>query len=287
MLNGESQLPLAKTAPGDTTEHPGQADRPMLPHPTPNHEASGLYPAPMNRRNICPMSLSSISILDYAALIWFAGCYFGYGWAVHYGPLKDKQGLVAAVEVRRLQWMRNAFERDVRIMDAQLLTSLSSGNAFFASTTVIVLGGLAAMLGAADNVKIRLEQLPFVGETVIVMWELKIMFMMALVIRAFFKFAWAFRLTHYLGIMLGAMPHWDAKDPGLGERHIIKTARLATVAATHTNDGLRTIYFAIAGLGWFLHPLIFMAACTWVLWVVYRREYRSNALKAVHIEDID
>lgn len=232
------------------------------------------------------MSLSAISVLDYVAILWFAACYFGYGWAVKYGPLKDKVGLVAAVESRRVQWMRAALQRDVRIMDAQLMTSLSSGTAFFASTTVIVLGGLAAMLGAADNVKIRLEQLPFVGETVIVMWELKIMFMMALVIRAFFKFAWAFRLTHYLGIMLGAMPTWNAEDNALGERHIAKTARLASIAATHTNDGLRTIYFAIAGLGWFLHPLIFIAACTWVLWVVYRREYRSNALAAVSDSDV-
>ncbi len=241
----------------------------------------------MNRRNVGLMSLSAISILDYAALIWFSVCYFGYGWAVRSGPLKDKKGLVAAVENRRKQWMRNVFEREVRIMDAQLLTALASGNAFFASTTVIVLGGLAAMLGAAENVKVRFEQLPFVAESAIAMWELKIMFIMALVIRAFFKFAWAFRLTHYVGIMLGAMPHCDTNEPELGERHIAKTARLATVAATHTNNGLRTIYFAIAGLGWFLHPLIFMAACAWVLWVVYRREYRSNALDAVRLEGVE
>lgn len=231
------------------------------------------------------MSLTAISIIDYIAVLWFFICYFGYDWAVHYGPLKDKEGLVDAVEVRRTQWMRNAFERDVRIMDAQLLTALSSGNAFFASTTVIVLGGLAAMLGAADSVKVRFEQLPFVSEAAIAMWELKIMFIMALVIRAFFKFAWAFRLTHYIGIMLGSMPHWDTDDTEAGERHIAKTARLATVAATHTNNGLRTIYFAIAGLGWFLHPFVFMFACAWVLWVVFRREYRSNALKAVRIEE--
>lgn len=232
------------------------------------------------------MTLSAITTLDYLAFVWFVLCYFGYGWAVRHGPLKNRRGLVAAVEARRLEWMRNAWRRDVRIMDTQLLTTLSSGNAFFGSTTVIVLGGLAAMLGAADNVKIRLEQLPFVGESAIVMWELKIIFMMALVIRAFFKFAWAFRLTHYLGIMLGAMPICDAADSTAGERHIHKTARLATVAATHTNNGLRTIYFAIAGLGWFLHPLIFIVACTWVLWVVYRREYLSQALAAISNQDI-
>lgn len=227
------------------------------------------------------MSISALSYLDIAALVWFCLCYFGYGWTVRSGPLKHERGLVEAVEVRRVQWMLAAARRDVRIMDAQLLASLSSGNAFFASTSVIVLGGLAAMLGAADNVKDRLEQLPFVGEAPLVVWELRIIFLMALVIRAFFKFAWAFRLTHYLGIMMGAMPAWDSDKSEECDRHARKTARLSQLAAKHSNDGLRTIYFTIAGLGWLLHPLVFIIGSTWVFYVVYRREYRSRALEVI------
>jgi len=231
------------------------------------------------------MSATIISTLDVIALAWFAMCYFGYAWATHHGPLSQQTNLVKAVEVRRMEWMMQVARREIRIMDAQLLTTLSSGNAFFASTTVIVLGGLAAMLGAADNVKQRLEQLPFVPDTPLVVWELKILFLMGLVIVAFFKFAWAFRLTHYIGIMLGAMPNWSREVDEECARHAGKTARLASVSAMHTNAGLRAIYFAIAGLGWFLHPLVFIAGCGWVLGIVYRREYRSRALDAVRLDD--
>ncbi len=224
---------------------------------------------------------AALTYLDIFAITWFALCYFGYDWAVRLGPLKDRDGLVAAVQRRRLQWMLTATRREVRIMDSQLLMNLSSGNAFFASTTVLVLGALTAMLGAADNVKQRLEQLPYVVDVPLVVWEFKILFLMALVIRAFFKFAWAFRLTHYLGIMLGAMPPWEENNAAQCERHATKTAQLAGLAATHSNDGLRTIYFAIAGLGWFLHSIVFILGCGWVLAIVYRREYASRALMAI------
>ena len=36
-----------------------------------------------------------------------------------------------------------------------------------------------------------------------------------------------------------------------------------------------------AALGWFLHPLVFMVASLWVVFALYRREFRSKALRAV------
>ena len=222
-----------------------------------------------------------MSLIDIFAFAWFCLCYFGYVWAVHYGPLKTKRGLVAAANERRVQWMMTALKRDVRIMDAQLLTSLSSGNAFFASTTVLVLGGLTAMLGAADDVKDRLEHLPFVAHAPIVLWEFKIIFLMTLMIVAFFAFAWAFRLTHYVGTMFGALPLQDEAETEQARRHARKTAQLVSLSGRHLNTGLRTIYFAIAGLGWFVSPLLFIAACALVTIIVYRREYVSEAFTAL------
>ena len=227
--------------------------------------------------------MAGLSVLDAAALVLFAICYFGYAWATAHGPLKSRHGLVEAIDAHRIGWMRASARRHVRIVDAQLLVALANGTAFFASTSVIVIGGLAAMLGAADDVQARLNELPFATGTPIAAIEIKICFVMALVIRAFFKFAWAFRLTHYTSIMLGAMPERDDPDASDAEReeHADRTARLSSLAALHMNGGLRTMYFAIAGLGWFIHPLGFMVACAWVVAVLYRREYRSRALAAV------
>jgi uncharacterized membrane protein len=219
----------------------------------------------------------NMTLLDILAFAWFCLCYFGYAWAVRYGPLKSRRGLVAAVNDRRIQWMETALRRDIRIMDAQLLTSLSSGNAFFASTSVLVLGGLTAMLGAADDVKSRLEQLPLVSDAPVVMWEFKILFLMVLMIVAFFAFAWAFRLTHYVGTMFGALPLQSEANTAEARKHARKTAALVGLSGRNLNAGLRTIYFAIAGLAWFVNPILFALACAFVTFIVYRREYRSEA----------
>jgi len=222
-----------------------------------------------------------MSLVDILAFAWFCLCYFGYAWAVRHGPLKSRRGLVAAVNDRRAQWMETALRRDIRIMDAQLITSLSSGNAFFASTSVLVLGGLAAMLGAVDNVKTRLEQLPFIADTPLVLWEFKILFLMMLMILSFFSFAWAFRLTHYVGTMFGALPLQSEADTEVAQIHARKTAELVALSGRHLNSGLRTIYFAIAGLAWFVSPILFAAACALVTFIVYRREYLSEAFSVI------
>lgn len=222
-----------------------------------------------------------MTLIDVLAFTWFCLCYFGYAWAVRYGPLKSRRGLVAAVNDRRTQWMETALRRDIRIMDAQLLTSLSSGNAFFASTSVLVLGGLAAMLGAVDNVKTRLEQLPFISDTPLVLWEFKILFLMMLMIVSFFSFAWAFRLTHYVGTMFGALPLQSEAYTEEAQAHARKTAELVGLSGRHLNSGLRTIYFAMAGLAWFVSPILFVIGCALVTGIVYRREYLSEAFAVI------
>ncbi|MEE3119073.1 MAG: DUF599 family protein, partial [Pseudomonadota bacterium] len=47
------------------------------------------------------------------------------------------------------------------------------------------------------------------------------------------------------------------------------------------NLGLRSYYYALAVVGWFIHPVAFMAASTLVVVVLYRREFCSDALGAL------
>jgi uncharacterized membrane protein len=60
-------------------------------------------------------------------------------------------------------------------------------------------------------------------------------------------------------------------------KHARKTAALVGLSGRNLNAGLRTIYFAIAGLAWFVNPILFALACAFVTFIVYRREYRSEA----------
>jgi uncharacterized membrane protein len=58
-------------------------------------------------------------------------------------------------------------------------------------------------------------------------------------------------------------------------------ARVVWLAIYNFNLGLRAYYFSLALLTWFVHPLVFVVASSWVVAVLYRREFRSRTLKAL------
>ncbi|OJU24563.1 MAG: hypothetical protein BGN89_06445, partial [Alphaproteobacteria bacterium 64-6] len=158
-----------------------------------------------------------------------------------------------------------------------LLASLSQGNAFFASTSAIGIGGLAAMIGSGDQVQKLFERLPYAAQSSPVVWELKLILLISIFIYAFFKFAWAFRLAHYTAIMIGATPIANGSNHADCEEHALRTARLIGIAGEHSNSGLRAFYCAIAALAWFYHPIAFMIATAWVLSILVRRDFFSRS----------
>lgn len=218
--------------------------------------------------------------LNLAGLAWFLICYFGYGLLSRHGLL-GRRNLFTAIQKRRAQWMAMMSARGNRVVDTTLLANLSSGNAFFASTTVIVIGGLAAVFGSSDDLKRLFETLPVVDKASLILWEFKVLVLIALFVIAFFQFAWAFRLTHYTAIMIGATPSPDAEDATACLNHAERTARVAGIAGEYANAGLRTYYFAIAAAGWLLNPVVFLAGTTLVVLILYRREYHSRAFSAI------
>jgi uncharacterized membrane protein len=168
--------------------------------------------------------------------------------------------------------------RDNRVLDAIVLQSLGQGNAFFASTSAIAIGGLTAIMGSGEKAQVFIEKLPYAAKASPQLWELKVILLMAIFIYAFFKFAWAFRLSHYTAIMIGATPIMTADSEGACDTHAERSARLIGFAAEHANSGLRSFYYAIAAMAWFYHPIAFVAATTWVLAILVRRDFFSRSL---------
>jgi len=137
------------------------------------------------------------------------------------------------------------------------------------------------MLGSGDRIRELFERMPFVDLAPAALWEAKIVLMIGIFIYAFFKFAWAFRLSHYTAIMIGSAPLLGSGQDEAGDVHAVRTARLIGIAAEHANSGLRSFYFAIAALAWFFHPVLFMIATTWVLVIQIRRDYFSRSLRVL------
>lgn len=224
--------------------------------------------------------MNQIPALDLIALLLFFASLIGYGPVSRSGKLANR-GIMNAIQKQRFKWIERMAAREMRMMDIQLLAVLSNANTFFASTSVIVIGGMAAGFASGDALKSEFESLPLIVQSSPALWHFKWVLLIGLFIFAFFKFAWAYRLTHYTAIMIGATPEPGDDDPEGRAAHVNQTAELAGIAAEHSNAGLRTYYFGIAAIGWFLHPIALIIATIWVLIILIRREFWSNSFQII------
>ncbi|MEM7222394.1 MAG: DUF599 domain-containing protein [Pseudomonadota bacterium] len=216
---------------------------------------------------------------DIFALVWFILCWAGFTLYADYGPARHRS-ITYVMNRYRLRWMNVMLRRENRMVDAAILGNLLNGAAFFASTTIFVIGGLLAALSAGDVASAILTELPFTIDTTRTAWETKVLILVGIMVFAFFKFAWAFRLFNYSSVVIGATSLENEEDedgPAMAER----AAGINGLAARHFNRGLRAYFFALAALAWFIHPLLFIIASAWVVCVVQRREFRSRSLKMV------
>lgn len=226
------------------------------------------------------LSALPIPPLDAIALVFFLVVAAGYRFALQMTGLRQRS-IMGAMLPHRIAWMLNMAKRDNRLMDAVLLTNLSQGNAFFASTAAIAIGGLVTVLGYGDSARSLLANIPLAAETPAFLWEAKVIFLMSIFVYAFFKFAWAFRLTHYMATMIGATPLPEAHNAAECEEFAHRAGQLTAIMADHSASGLASFYYAIAALAWFFHPALFMLATTWVVAILIRRDFFSHSLQAI------
>ena len=215
------------------------------------------------------------SNLDYIAFAWFAAAWTAYTIYADYSPMR-RHSVSAAMNGYRLRWIGEMLKRENRLVDTQTLGNLASGIGFFASTTILVIGGLFALLGASDAAINALADLPIAIATTRQAWEAKILMQVLIFVYAFFKFAWAYRLSNYCAIMIASAPQRSECDTAVTDSYVSRLGRVTNLMGHHFNRGLRSYFFALAALGWFVHPLLFIIAVTWVMFVLYRRDFRSR-----------
>jgi uncharacterized membrane protein len=224
------------------------------------------------------------SNLDVIALAFFAASWVGYHFAVELGPHAAKT-LNMRMNLRRARWIHEAAGREVRIVDTQVMGGLQNGTAFFASTSLIAIGGTLTLLNSTERVVAIFSDLPFVPVTLRSVWEMKVIGLAAVFGYAFFKFAWAYRLFNYCVILVGALPPFDSKDKKAIAHAVHETVEMNIAAGRHFNRGQRAFFFALAYLGWFLGPVTFIGFTGAVLVAMYRRQYASDAARVFKYPD--
>lgn len=221
--------------------------------------------------------------LNLLALGWFLVCINGYARFAIYRS-RTTPCLSNVLHLYRVDWMRRLLARDVRVADTSLIGNLERSVAFFASSTMLVLAGLLAVLGASEEAIEVVSDLPLVAPSSKLEWELKLLVLVGLFIYAFFKFTWSLRQYTFCSVLVGSAPNLE-EAPSEAERHafIERTSKIISMAANNFNYGLRAYYFSLALLGWFINPWVLILLSTGVVYVLYQREFRSTTLNTLMV----
>jgi uncharacterized membrane protein len=218
--------------------------------------------------------------LDLAALAFFVLAWIAYAVMLEWTAF-GANGLNGRLDRYREAWFRRTLAREMRMVDMQIMAALQSGTAFFASTSLIAIGGALGLMRSTDQILPLLSDLPIGVATSREQWEAKTLGLAFILVYAFFKFAWSYRLFNYVAIMIGAMPPVAEKDTPAAEAHVLRTAKVFQSAGRHFNRGQRAFFFALGYLGWFIHPWALIAATAAVLVVMWRRQFASESQRAL------
>ena len=192
-----------------------------------------------------------------------------------------RDSLSARMNVYREVWVRRMLDREARMVDMQIMGALQNGTAFFASTSLIAVGGALALLRATNEALAVFGALPIDLTPSPALWEIKCVGLILIFVYAFFKFAWSYRLFNYVSILLGAMPPVQQRDTVEAEAHVMRTTKLFEAAGRHFNRGQRAFFFALGYLGWFVSPWVLFVTTAMVVIVTWRRQFASNAWQAM------
>lgn len=217
--------------------------------------------------------------IDGIALAIFFAVWVGYS-LLFDGVWRRPSSINAQMLAIREAWMRRMLARGIRIMDSTLIGHSIHSATFFASTTIILLAALVGVLGSAERIHSSTVNLSILlGGSTQGIFELKVLLLIVIYVYAFFKFTWAIRQFNYFCAIIGAAPENSnpPADSGMAKR----MAMLLTHAIWQFNSGVRAHYFALAALGWIIHPILFIAVTLVMPLLLIRRQLFSATAQAI------
>lgn len=215
---------------------------------------------------------------DWVALALFFAAWAGYARFAR-RRAATSPSLLALTNRERTRWMLQATWRDTRVIDGSVVQTLSASPSFFASTSILIIGGLLAALSASDRATELVREIPFAARTSVLVFDLKLVLLLAIFVHAFFRFTWSLRQYGFGALLVGAAPLPERyTDDAMRTAFAQRAGRVMGLAAEAFNDGLRACYMSFAALAWFFSPWALMAGTAGVIFVLYRREFHSDVV---------
>jgi len=212
--------------------------------------------------------------IDIAAALAFAACW------IFYEPIlarlsRAKGGINVDMTPVREAWIVRMLQREVRIMDTNLLGHMLNSASFFASTNLLVIAAAAGLLFGGEDMLANLRGLRLVDQAPNWLVEIKIALVVVTLARGLLDFIWAIRQLNYCLALLGAAPEFQQVDEHAAYASAFADVLNPTFAAF--NKGVRTYYFALAAAAWFVSPWAMMAGVAAASALLLRRQLSSQA----------
>jgi uncharacterized membrane protein len=222
-------------------------------------------------------TLSLLTLSDGIAFAFLILSWLIVGWVIEH-PGANRPSVTVIMADYRREWMRQMVTRQPRIFDAAILADLRQGTSFFASGCMIAIGGLLAVIGNSEAIRGVATDLGE-GEVPTLIWQLKLLIVVLFLTHGFLKFVWANRLFGYCAVVMAAVP--NELDDAVTCSRAQQSAEINIRAAWNFNRGLRAIYYSLGTLAWLLGPWALLAATVAVTWLIWQREFVSQARSIV------
>jgi uncharacterized membrane protein len=215
--------------------------------------------------------IEHFSQLDWIALVVWITVWLGWPSILKWLPGDDIGRQMASF---RALWAAQIPNHYDRIADVGIARNLLASVTFFASTTVLLIGGLVGVLGASTQIVPLLDASDLFAQHNLLEFEVKVGVMLLAFISAFYKFCWSIRLHAYTTILIGSASSETAENASKISEQI---CALSSLAAHHYTMGLHTYYLSSALFAWLIDPLALLIVLATTSGVLIRRESFSKA----------
>lgn len=223
--------------------------------------------------------MNALGRLDWIGLALWALLWLGYAiWAERQDGRRES--IMSLLAKYRRIWMREAYHRESRIPDVAMIASLAQSATFFSSTTLLILGGLVALLGTIDQSALVVQSLPFAARTSRDLLEVKALLLTLVFAYAFLRFTWSLRQFNLVNIVIGAYPA-RSEHRKEDDRLIAQASRLNELAGANFSHGLRAYYFSIPLLFWLINPTLLIVGSVVITLSTWYMEFRSGTVLAL------
>jgi uncharacterized membrane protein len=222
-------------------------------------------------------------IFNASALDWLALAVFAIA-VVAYSRYADHAGdrlLNARMREIRARWMRRYLDREDRVLDSILTGHSINSIALFSSATLLIVVALLGVLTNSDSAYQIAITSSFVTDTTKELFQVKLIGLVCVFVYAFYRFTWALLQYNYFLALVGSAPFKDHLTPAAADEMGNQMSVVLNSAVSSFHSGFRSYYHALAWVGWFFHPAVFIAATLFVTFVLVYRQIASPSAGAI------